>query len=128
MAVLKMHGGENNNAQVIEKYLEDGIPVFYVRPFSKELKEELDRLIKDAPRVARDTSVTERNGTYRVARVNSEPIKNIQEFMGCLWGMLFRRFMAEAKHVCIDETTSEKYYVVIFSNEYIEPCGRKLAV
>lgn len=95
--------------------------VFYVRPFSKELKDDLDRLIVDAHKVAETVSIYEKDGTYAI-KTTSEG-----GFMEGFWGILFRRFMSESKRVCIDPITEEKYYVLIFSPEFIKPCARKLA-
>lgn len=95
--------------------------VFYVRPFSKELKDDLDRLIVDAQKVAENVSISEKDGTYAI-KTTSEG-----GFMEGFWGILFRRFMSESKRVCIDPITEEKYYVLIFSPEFIKPCARKLA-
>lgn len=123
MGTMQISGGKNYKAQMISMYQENGMAVFYVRPFSEELKAELDRLMKDTPRVSASTDITEKNGTYRVA--SKESAFGI-DFNFSMWGILFRRFSAEAKHVCLDPITEEKYYEAIFSHEYIEPCGRRL--
>lgn len=126
MAISTIQGGHNNNVLMFSNYQEDGHAVFYVRPFSERTKNDLDRLVVDAPRVSgSNTSIVEKNGAYRVSA--KESIDSI-DFMSSFWGILFRRFMAESKTVCVDPLTEEKYYGLIFSNEYIEPCARKLAV
>lgn len=95
--------------------------VFYVRPFSQEIKEDLDRLVVDAQKVAEDVFITEKEGTYAIRTTSDKP------FMEGLWGILFRRFVSESKRVCVDPITEEKYYVLLFSSEFIKPCARKLA-
>ena len=122
---MQFTGGKNNKAQMISMYQENGLAVFYVRPFSEELKADLDRLMVDTYKVSQTTDITEKNGTYRVA--SRETLAGIN-FYESFWGILFRRFRAESNHVCLDPITEEKYYGVIFSHEYIEPCGRRLAV
>lgn len=122
---MQFTGGKNNKAQMISMYQENGLAVFYVRPFSEELKADLDRLMVDTYKVSQTTDITEKNGTYRVA--SRETLGGIN-FYESFWGILFRRFRAESNHVCLDPITEEKYYGVIFSHKYIEPCGRRLAV
>lgn len=95
--------------------------VFYVRPFSQEIKDDLDRLIVDAKKVAKDVSITEQEGTYAIKTDSNMP------FLEGFWGILFRRFVSESKRVCVDPITEEKYYVLLFSSEFIKPCARKLA-
>lgn len=123
--IMQISGGKNFNASMISLYQENGLAVFYVRPFSEELKADLDRLMKDVPRVSKTTEITERNGTYRVS--SKETLAGL-DFFESTWGILFRRFSSESRHVCMDPITEEKYYSVIFSHQYIEPCARKLAV
>ena len=94
---------------------------FYVRPFSQEIKEDLDRLIVDVRKVSDDVFITEKNGTYTIKTTSN------QFFMDGMWGILFRRFISESNRVCVDPITEEKYYVLIFSSKFIEPCARKLA-
>lgn len=106
-------------------YQENERAVFYVRPFSAEIKADLDRLMKDTCKVSTTTHITERNGTYRVA--SEEKLEGI-DFFQSFWGILFRRFLAESKYVCMDPLTEEKYYGIILSHEYIEPCERRLAM
>ena len=123
--IMHLSGGKNFNASLIALYQENDLAVFYVRPYTQELKDDLDRLMKDTPRVSKTTEITVRNGTYRVS--SREKLAGL-DFYQSFWGILFRRFMSESKHVCLDPITEEKYYGVIFSHQYIEPCGRKLAV
>lgn len=98
--------------------------VFYVRPFSKEVKDDLDRLMSDCGKVSKAVTITEKNGTYAISTVE---MITPSTFMSSFWGMLCRKFISESKHVCIDPINKEKYYAVIMSNQFIEPCGRKLA-
>lgn len=123
--MMSINGGRNFKASMISMYQENGIAVFYVRPFSEELKADLDRLMVDTYRVSQTTDITEKNGTYRIS--SKETLSGL-DFYESFWGILFRRFSAEAKHVCLDPVTEEKYYSVIFSHQYIEPCKRRLAV
>lgn len=123
--IVHLAGGKNFNASLISVYQENERAVFYVRPYTQELKDDLDRLMKDTPKVSKATDITEKNGTYRVS--SREKLAGL-DFYQSFWGILFRRFMSESKHVCLDPITEEKYYGVIFSHEYIEPCGRKFAV
>ena len=58
--------------------------VFYVRPFSKELKDDLDRLIVDAHKVAETVSIYEKDGTYAI-KTTSEG-----GFMEGFWGIIKR--------------------------------------
>lgn len=102
----------------------NGKQVFYVRPFSEEVKSDLDRLVNDVNKVSGNISITEKNGTYAIA--TGEKI-NATTFVECFWGMLFRRFASEARRVCIDPISEEKYYAVIFSASFIQPCQRKIA-
>ena len=125
MGIINISGGEGYKASVYSQFQENGRAVFYVRPFSEELKSELERLIKDAPKVSKTVNITEKNGTYRVASM--ETLSGI-DFHESFWGMLFRRFKAEANYVCLDPVNSERYYIAIFSHQYIEPCGRRIAV
>lgn len=114
--------GKNYNAEMFFNK-EENNQVFYVRPFSNELKADLDRLIVDVRKVAENVSITEKDGTYCVA-TNQPHFKDA--FMESFWGILFRRFSAEANRVCVDPITEEKYYVLIFSSEFIKPCARRL--
>ncbi len=123
---IKMHGSEVYNAQVFELFQEDGMPVFYVRPFTQELIEDLNWQMATMKKQKREVTITERNGTYCVR--NAHSLANPMDFTESMWGMLFKRFMAEARNVKYDQEASQKYYAVIFSNEYIEPCARRLAV
>lgn len=100
-----------------------GKHVFYVRPFSEELKKDLDRLVKDVRKVSGNTEIIEKNGTYAIS--TGDDISGTS-FYESFWGMLFRRFMSESKRVCLDPITEEHYYVVIFSDKFIAPCKRKL--
>lgn len=97
--------------------------VFYVRPFSDELKRDLDRLVMDANKVSDSVTITENDGTYTIA-TTAEITKAY--FIESFWGMLYRRFLAESKRVCIDPVSEERYYVLIFSQEFITPCERLL--
>lgn len=123
MGITKLVGGGADYK--LTMYQENDRAVFYVRPFSAELKKDLNRLIVDTGKVSKTTHITERNGTYRIA--SEEKLEGI-DFYQSFWGMLFRRFLAESKYVCVDPVTCEKYYEVIISNQYIEPCERRLAV
>lgn len=123
--IMSINGGRNFKASMISMYQENGVAVFYVRPFSEELKADLERLMTDTYRVFQTTDISEKNGTYRIA--SKESLSGL-DFFESFWGILFRRFSAEAKHVCLDPITEEKYYGVIFSHQYIEPCARRLAV
>ena len=98
--------------------------VFYVRPFSEEVKADLERLMKDSSKVSESVSITEKKGTYAIC---TEEEIDISTFAVSFWGILFRKFWSESNRVCIDPINEEKYYAVIFSSEYIEPCARKLA-
>ena len=119
---IKVTGNKNMNAMIM--YQENDYPVFYVRPFSEETKNDLDRLIEDVRRVSPHTIITEKNGTYRVSsRISMDDL----DFMSSMWGILLRRFLAESKTVCMDPVTEEKYYKLIISHEFIEPCARRLA-
>ncbi len=102
----------------------NGTQVFYVRPFSEEVKADLDRLVNDAHKVSGKISITEQNGTYAIA--TEEKIAAIN-FIESFWGILFRRFASEARRVCIDPISEEKYYAVIFSASFIQPCQRRIA-
>lgn len=123
---MQISGGINFNVSMIYHYQENGFAVFYVRPFSEELKADLDRLMsmKEFFTTTKQTNITEINGTYRIA---SEESLIGMNFMESFWGMLFRRFCSESKRVCLDSITEEKYYGAIISYKYIEPCARKLA-
>ena len=123
--IVHLAGGKNFNASLISVYQENELAVFYVRPYTQELKDDLNRLMKDASKVSKTTEITEKDGTYRVS--SREKLAGL-DFVQSFWGILFRRYMAESKYVCLDPITEEKYYGVIFSHQYIEPCGRKLAV
>ena len=125
MGTISISGGKNFNATVISMYQENGLAVFYVRPFSEELKEDLERLMTDVGRVSKTTHITNKNGTYRIA--SNEKLAGM-DFVQSMWGILFRRFKSESNRVCLDPITEEKYYSVIFSHQYIEPCGRRIAV
>ena len=125
MGFVSVSGGKDFKASVFSLYQENGKAVFYVRPFSKELKDELERLTKDAPKVSKTVDVTEKNGTYRISSM--ETLSGI-DFIESFWGILFRRFKTEANYVCLDPVNSERYYIAIFSHQYIEPCERRLAV
>lgn len=98
--------------------------VFYVRPFSEEVKNELVRLMKETPKVSKAVIITEKDGTYAVA---SKEKVTASTFMESFWGMLFRKYASESKRVCIDPLNEEKYYAVIFSAQFIAPCERRLA-
>lgn len=123
--IMQISGGKDFKASMFSLYQENGYAVFYVRPFSEELKNELDRLMEDTYRVSKTTDITEKNGTYRVS--SKESLAGI-DFVQSFWGILFRRFKAESNYVCLDPISSERYYGAIFSHEYIEPCGRRIAV
>lgn len=103
---------------------ECGKQVFYVRPFSKEAKAELERLEQDASQVCGSISITNKNGTYAIA---TDDEITPSTFTENFWGMLFRKFLSESHTVCIDPLNDEKFYSVIFSADYIPPCNRKLA-
>lgn len=120
MAIIK--GNKHMNAMIM--YQENAYPVFYVRPFSEDVKKDLDRLVDDVRSVSSNTIVSESNGTYRISSFTS--MENL-DFMNSLWGMLLRRFLAESKTVCMDPVTEEKYYKLIISHQFIEPCARKIA-
>lgn len=98
--------------------------VFYVRPFSEEIKCDLERLMTDVDKVCEKISITKKEGTYIISTVASGK-DDIQPFMEGMWGILFRKFMSESHHVCVDPITEEKYYAVIFSSEFINPCERR---
>ena len=102
----------------------DNTTAFHVRPFSEEVKTDLDRLIRDVHKISSDTIIVECDGTYTIS-TNSEITE--QNFFESFWGMLFRRFYSESKRVCVDPITEEKFYAIIFSEEFIEPCERLLA-
>lgn len=102
----------------------NGKQVFYVRPFSEEVKADLDRLVNDAHKVSGNISITEQNGTYAIA---TDDKISATTFAECFWGILFRRFASESRRVCIDPISEEKYYAVIFSASFIQPCQRKIA-
>lgn len=98
--------------------------VFYVRPFSEEIKTDLERLMTDVHKVCGNVDITEKTGTYAIATKGEI---NETTFAESFWGILFRRFSAESRHVCIDPINEEKYYAVIFSAKFISPCERRLA-
>lgn len=110
-----------NNVSI---FWSNGSMTFYVRPYSKEITVDLDRLIVDAPKASNGSvTVRKKNGTYIIS---SSILITDQEFVESFWGMLFRRFLSESKRVCVDEKTNEKYYAVRFSKDFISPCERKL--
>lgn len=115
--------GENYNVSMSMSNIK-GSKTFYVRPFSEEIKMDLDRLMMDVSKVSSKVTITENDGTYAIS--TEEPITE-QTFMEGFWGILFRRFLAESKRVCVDPINEEKYYVLIFSDSYITPCMRRLA-
>lgn len=98
--------------------------VFYVRPFSEEVQEDLERLMSDCGKVSKAVTITEKNGTYTISTVE---MITPSTFMSSFWGMLCRKFMSESKRVCVDPINNEKYYAVLISDRFIEPCARKLA-
>ena len=98
--------------------------VFYVRPFSEEVKADLERLVKDCKKVCGNVAITEKNGTYAIS--TDEKVSHAT-FMEGFWGILFRKFSAESRHACVDPINEEKYYAVIFSESFIAPCERRLA-
>lgn len=120
--MANIYGGQFNNVQMISDFDEDGNSVFYVRPFSEESRLELERLKTDAPRASSTITITEKDGTYRIAEEGK-----VINFVCSFWGMLFRRFLSESKTVCVDPINEEKYYAVIFSANFIAPCERRLA-
>lgn len=107
----------------LEGYIERGFSVFYVRPFTDDLADDLARLVEDAkrPAFAGKVEITEKNGVYRVAA--SEAITS-ETFVYSLWGMLFRRFSSAAKEVRADELTQKRFYKAVFSNQFISACER----
>lgn len=115
--------GENYNVSMFTDSTE-GAKVFYVRPFSEEVKNDLDRLMRDVSKVSDKVAITENNGTYAIS--TEEPVTE-KNFIEGFWGILFRRFLVESKRVCKDPISEEKYYVLIFSASYINPCARRLA-
>ncbi len=104
--------------------------VFYVRPFSQETQEECKRLMKELEETQGDKeekiSITEKDGTFCFkTSLSKSEVK--ASFMESMWGILFRKFLADSKKICVDPIKEEKYYAVIFSCEYIFPCPRKIA-
>ena len=108
----------------VEMFKTDDDTEFYVRPFSEEIKMELDRLMVNIPKVSKNTFITEHNGTYVISTDVEIDQKSFNE---SLWGILFRRFYVEAQRVCVDPITEEKFYAVIFSEQFIYPCERLMA-
>ena len=98
--------------------------VFYVRPFSEEVKADLERLVKDCKKVCGNVAITEKNGTYAIS--TDEKITK-ENFRKGLWGILFVKFLNQSHEVCVDPINEEKYYAVIFSESFIAPCERRLA-
>ncbi len=108
----------------VDLFYNHGKQVFYVRPFSEEVKSDLNRLMADTHKVCENVSITEKDGTYAIS--TDEKI-DTRSFVEGFWGMLFRKFASESRRVCIDPINEEKYYAVIFSAEFIKPCKRRLA-
>lgn len=98
--------------------------IFFVRPFSEEVRNDLDRLAKDARKASYGTTIIETDGTYAIS---TNQVIDERTFVESFWGMLFRRFLSESKRVCVDPISNEKFYAVILSGEFILPCERKLA-
>lgn len=88
---------------------------FYVKPFEDRVKHDLENLTKISRKYG--VIVEQRNdGSYSIYTKTTQ---------NTLWGILYRRFLAESKHVCVDPDTHEKFFPVIFSTSLIVKCARR---
>ena len=104
-----------------------GVSVFYVRPFTEELTQELEEQMRMMEKAGenRKVVITEQDGVYKFASTYEVTIQN---FVGCnLWGMYFRRFSAAARDTLVEQMTQKRYYKAVMSNEFIASNSRVYA-
>lgn len=133
--------GKNGINEELSQYqLADGRWQVYVKPYTEEVKEELEghRMSK---RVAENIEVTVKDGTYCIT--SKDIIRDFRDLRVSLWFMIFWRFRCEARNTFamdVEGTNSRKlcwsenkvnmafneenknyhFYVVSLSPEFIE--------
>lgn len=140
-ASKKMNNGGNTvNEELKQFQLSDGRWRVYVKPYTAEVKEELETH-RTSKHAAKSITVTVKDGTYCIT--SKEIIRDFRDLRTTLWFMIFWRFRCEAKNTfatAIEGNTSRKlrwcenkmnmaynndnkenhFYVVSLSPQFIE--------
>ena len=135
----KMNGG-NLTEELAQYQLKDGRWRVYVKPYTAEVKEELEAHLK-SKRANEVLSISKKDGTYCIT--SREIFRDFRDLRTSLWFMIFWRFRCEARNTFAmtvegnnarklkwcenvvnmpynEENKESAFYVVTLSHEFIE--------
>ena len=139
MSAEKKNGG-NMTEELAQYQLKDGRWRVYVKPYTAEVKEELEGHL-NSKRVNEVLSISKKDGTYCIT--SRDIIRDFRDLRNSLWFMIFWRFRCEANStfaMSIEGNTNRRlkwsenavnmpyneenkdnfFYVVTLSHEFIE--------
>jgi hypothetical protein len=114
---------EDGKARVVLNFNTDTGRAFYVRFYVDELEQDFVEVFNALSSRDITLKVTHKNGTYCV----TDKGRMSAEHSFAAWDILMHKCWSLSNEVRKDNETGEKFYPIRLSDQFIEPCARKLA-
>ncbi len=114
----------NENTQAMMCFDQHHGKNFYVRFYSEDLEMEMASIMDFyGKRPEMGVFISEKNGTYRVYAEGTYSRKNTGP-----WEILMHKYWSLSNQIAVDEEKEEKYYLIRFSDSFIDNEPRRLAI